>query len=426
MQGASGLGRQNGPVARGTQILGRRALNRALLARQLLLHRVKLSAATTIERLVAMQAQVPDLPYVGLWSRLEAFQHEELSRLVETRRAVRASIHRCTIHLVTARDYVRLRPLFQPVLERGFESGSPFGRQIPGVDRQALLAAGRELLEERPLTVSELAKELSRRWPGLPPEPLAYAVRYMEPLVFVPPRGMWGGRGLVRTTTAKAWLGRPIGPPSTLDDLVMRYLAAFGPATVIDMQAWSGMTRVGAVFERLRPWLLIFRDERGRELFDVPSAPRPDSDTAAPPRFLPDYDNILLAHADRTRILGPGQHLGMFSSNAVMKGSLLLDGFVRAIWIPIKGEGSRKLVITPFDKQIPKQDRDPIVEEGLRLLAFLAPGERHRVQFAAAQSSATRPPEPASPRLQPRDQPSAPQSTPLRRPLGSTATRRRA
>jgi hypothetical protein len=390
-------------------------LNRALLARQMLLNRVKLSAAAAIERLVAMQAQVPDHPYAGLWSRLEGFQHEDLSRLVETRRAVRASMHRCTIHLVTTRDYLRLRPLFQPVLERGFESGSPFGRQITGVDRQALLAAGRELLAERPLTVSELARELGKRWPDMPPEPLAYAVRYMEPLVFVPPRGTWGGRGLVRVTTAEAWLGRPIGPSSTVGDLVTRYLSAFGPATVLDMQAWSGMTRVGEVFERLRRRLLTFRDERGRELFDVPSAPRPDPDTSAPPRFLPDYDNILLAHADRTRILGPGQHLGMFTSNAVMKGSLLLDGFVRAIWIPIKGEGSRKLVITPFDEPIRKQERGPVVEEGLRLLAFLAPGERHSVHFDAPQNSATRPPEPASPRRQPRGLPAAP-PLPLRRP----------
>jgi hypothetical protein len=400
-------------VASGTHVLSRRALNRALLARQLLLHRVKLSAAATIERLVAMQAQVPDFPYLGLWSRLEGFQHEELSRLVETRRAVRASMHRCTIHLVTARDYLRLRPLFQSVLERGFETGSPFGRQIAGVDRQALLVAGRGLLEERPLTVSELAKELGRRWPGLPKEPLAFAVRYMEPLILVPPRGMWGGRGQVRTTTAETWLGRPIGPPSTLDGLVMRYLAAFGPATVIDMQAWSGMTRVAAVFERLRPRLLTFRDERGRELFDVPSAPRPDPDSAAPPRFLPDYDNILLAHADRTRILGPGQHLGMFSSNAVIRGSLLVDGFVRAIWLPIKGDGSRQLVITPFEEPIPEQDRGPVIEEGLRLLTFLAPGERHSVRFAAANGSVTQGLEPGgSARSRPRFLRAAPPARP--------------
>jgi hypothetical protein len=412
-------------VASGSRVLSRRALNRALLARQLILQRAKLPVGPTIERLVGMQAQVPDLPYIGLWSRLEGFRHEELSNLVETRRAVRASLHRCTIHLVTTRDYLRLRPLFQPVLDRGFETGSPFGRLIAQVDRQALLVAGRELLADRPMTVSELGKELGKRWPDMPPEPLAYAVRYMEPLVFVPPRGTWGGRGLVRTTTARAWLGRPIGPSSTLDDLVIRYLAAFGPATVIDMQAWSGMRRLGEVFERVRPRLRTFRDERGRELFDVPSAPRPDPDTPAPPRFLPDYDNILLAHADRTRILGPGQHLGMFSSNAVIKGSLLIDGFVRAIWLPIKGEGSRQLVITPFEEPIPEQDRGPVVEEGLRLLDFLAPGESHAVQFAAAQASATRPPEPASAPRQPLDL-SAARPKPPRQPLGATASRRRA
>jgi hypothetical protein len=371
-------------VARDAQVLSRRDLNRALLARQLLLRRVKASAAATIERLVAMQAQVPDLPYVGLSSRLEGFRHEELSRLVETRRAVRMSMHRCTIHLVTARDCLRLRPLFQPVLVRGFETGSPFGRQIAGVDRKALLSAGRALLAERPLTVSELGKLLHERWPDQPAAPLAYALRYMEPLIFVTPRGTWGGRGLVKTTTVEAWLGRPIGPASSLDDLVMRYLAAFGPATVIDMQAWSGLTLLREVFERLRRRLLTFRDERGRELFDLPRAPRPDSKAAAPPRFLPDYDNILLAHQDRSRILGPGQHLGMFSSNAVMKGSLLLDGFVRAIWMPVKSQNTRTLAITPFGEPIPRRERPAIVEEGMRLLAFLAPGEKHTVHFGTA------------------------------------------
>ena len=153
--------------------------------------------------------------------------------------------------------------------------------------------------------------------------------------------------------------------------------SAFGPATVIDMQAWSGMTRVREVFERLRPRLRTFRDERGKELFDLPRAPRPDPETPAPPRFLPDYDNILLAHEDRSRILGPGRHLGLFSSNAVMKGSLLLDGFVRAMWIPIKGA----LIITPFGDPIPRREHRAIAEEGMRLLEFLAPGERHRVTF---------------------------------------------
>ena len=371
-------------MARETQVLSRRALNRALLARQLLLRRVKASAAATIERLVAMQAQVPDLPYVGLWSRLESFRHEELSRLVETRRAVRMSMNRCTIHLVTARDCLRLRTLFQPVLVRGFETGSPFGRQIAGVDRNALLSAGRALLAERPLTVSELGKLLHGQWPDQPAEPLAYALRYMEPLIFVTPRGTWGGRGLVKTTTVEAWLGRPVGPASSLDDLVRRYLAAFGPATVIDMQAWSGMTRLREVFERLRPRLRTFRDERGRELFDMPRAPRPDPETPAPPRFLPDYDNILLAHDDRSRILGPGGHLGLFSSNAVMKGSLLLDGFVRAIWVPVKSQSTRTLAITPFGESIPERERPAITEEGMRLLAFLAPGEKHRVHFGLA------------------------------------------
>jgi len=407
-------------VARAPEVLGRRALNRALLARQMLLKPVKLSAAAAIERLVGMQAQAANLPYVGLWARLQSFNPEELSELMRSRRAVRTSLMRNTIHLVTTEDALRLKPLFQPLHERGFFRGSPWGRDLKSMNPDALLEAGREIMGERPRTIAELARLLAPRFPDHDPQSLAYGVRYLLPMVFATPRGIWQASGPVSLTTVEAWLGRSTGPPILPDDLVVRYLAAFGPASPTDMRAWSGLA-MGPAFERLRPRLTVFRDERGIELFDLPRAPRPRPETPAPVRFLPDYDNILLAHADRTRIMAPGQHLGLFSSNGIMKGSVLVDGFVRAGWIPARSKKDAALVVTPFEEPLGRQDQAPITEEGLRLLALLAPGVSHRVEFgpvkrkpAAAAGSPPRalPVPPPAPALRPRP------------PSGSTASRR--
>jgi hypothetical protein len=364
--------------------LDRRALNRALLARQLLLNRQKLSVPATLERLVGMQAQAPNLPYVGLWSRIERFRHAQLSRLVESKRAVRISLMRNTIHLVTTRDTLGLKPLFVPFGERGFLHGSPWGRTVKQEDLQAALEAGREIMGEKPRTIAELTKLLAQRFPGRDAAALAYGVRYMLPMVFTPPRGTWGGRGLVTLMEVEAWLGRPLGPPSSPDRFVRRYLAAFGPASPADFRAWSGLA-MREVFERLRPRLKVFRNDRGAELFDIPEAPRPPGETAAPVRFLPDFDNILLAHADRTRIMPTGKHLGMFSSNGTMMGSVLSDGFVRAKWAPVKAKDATTLIVTPFEKPIAKKEARLVAEEGLRLLKFLAPDDEHDVRFAAVQ-----------------------------------------
>ncbi|HEX2036936.1 MAG TPA: winged helix DNA-binding domain-containing protein, partial [Chloroflexota bacterium] len=267
-------------------VLSRRALNRATLARQLLLSRRQLPVAQAIEHLVGLQAQTPHTWYVGLWTRLEGFRPPLVADLLAERRVVRLALMRSTIHLVTARDCLFLRPLVQPVIERSMNGN--FGRSLAGVDAAALAAAGRALVEERPLTFTELGKRLAERWPGRDPAALAQAVRAWVPLVQVPPRGLWGTSGQARHTSAESWLGRPLDPAPSLEELVVRYLAAFGPAGVMDMQTWSGLTRLGEVVEGLRPRLVTFRDEQGRELFDLPDAPRPDPDTPAPPRFL--YD----------------------------------------------------------------------------------------------------------------------------------------
>ena len=356
--------------------LDRRALNRALLARQLLLDRHRASPAATIERLVGMQAQAPNLPYVGLWSRLRHFRHEQLSRLITSRAAVRISLMRNTIHLVTARDAFGVKPLFMPLGERGYMHGSPWGRNMSAADVTAIVRAGREIMGEKPRTVAELSKLLAQRFPGRDALAMAYGVRYMVPLVFTPPRGVWGAKGPITLTTFEAWMGKPPGPAYPAEKLVLRYLGAFGPASPADMRAWSGVA-MRDVFERLRPRLRVFRSESGTELFDLPRAPRPHGATRAPARLLPDFDNILLAHADRTRIMPAGKHLGMFSSNGVMQGSVLVDGFVRAMWVPKGGS----IVITPFEKPLPPSQRAAVEEEALHLLDFLATGAKHEVRF---------------------------------------------
>ncbi len=356
--------------------LSRRALNRTLLERQLLLRRAEMPARRAIERLIAMQAQVPNAPYVGLWARLEGFQPSELAGMVERREAVRLTLIRCTVHLVTARDCLALLPAAQPVRERGWAS-SPFARGLAGMDLAAVGEAGRALLDERPLGTPELGRLLGERWPERDRSSLAYAVRYLVPIVQVPPRGLWGATARPAYATVESWLGRPPEPAASLDGLVLRYLVVFGPATVGDVQAWSGLTGLRPVVEALRPRLRTFRDERGRELFDVPDAPLADPDTPAPPRFLPEYDNVLLAHDDRTRVLPDDRRAALFSR------SLLVDGFVRGTWTIARQAGAATLTVELYEP-LASRDQAAVEEEGCRLLAFAAPGSAPQVRFAEA------------------------------------------
>ena len=345
-------------------------------------------AESMIEHLVGLQAQVPTDPYVALWSRLDGFRPEELSDLIETRRAVRATaMMRTTIHLLMAEDWLALRPVLQVVAERGFSTGSPFGRRLAGLDIDEVVEAGRALLAEKPRTIGELGRLLGERWPGWDATSLGYAIRLIVPLVQIPPRGLWGRSGQPVLATAETWLGRPVGTDPTPDAMILRYLRAFGPATVMDIQSWCWLTRLTPVVERLRPQLVTFRDDQGRELFDLPDAPRPAADTPAPPRFLPTYDNVALAHKDRTRIYGDLGNWTVVGDDAINRvfsgGSVLVDGFVLGGW-RIEREGDRATLAVTSLRPLPPEDAAPVVEEGTRLLELMAARSRVRdVRFQA-------------------------------------------
>jgi hypothetical protein len=364
------------------EVLGRRALNRALLARQLLLQRAAISVPAAVEKLVGLQAQIPQNPYLALWSRLDGFRPEELSRLLAGRRAVRATMMRATLHLVTARDYLTLRPVLQPALDRNLYTGSPYGRRLSGMDVEELVAAGREVVEA-PRPASEIRRQLGERWPERDPAAMAYAIHSLVPVVQLPPRGLWGGVGRPIWLSAESWLGRSVTGALAPDRMVLRYLAAFGPATVADVQTWSGLPALRAVLERLRPRLRSFRDEHGRELLDLPGAPRPDPDTPAPPRFLPEYDNVLLSHADRARIVSEEDRRRMTAMVGPMTSALLVDGFVRAGW-RIDRDGQRATLSINLYRRLSRAERRAVEEEGGKLLAFLAADAPKRaVRFTA-------------------------------------------
>jgi hypothetical protein len=366
-------------------LLNLRELNRATLARQYLLDRAGLPVPELVEHLVGLQAQTPQSWYVGLWNRLAGFRPEEASDLLERRELVRTALLRSTIHLVTARDALALRPLVQIVGERTFRGA--FGRNVDGVDRAELEAAVSELLAERPRTFAELGRALQERWPDRDATSLAQAARAWFPLIQVPPRGLWRRSGPVAHTTAEVWLGPAATAPrpASIDDLVRRYLAAFGPATVQDIQTWCGLTRLAEVVERLRSSFLAFLDEEGHELFDLPEAPRPDPDTPAPPRLLYDFDNLLLSHADRSRFVTDAYRARAheFIAANVMPSIVLLNGFTAGTWKIRRQRGTSTLAIQPFHGRFAQQVTSDLTAEGACLLEFVAPGDRHEIDFVA-------------------------------------------
>jgi hypothetical protein len=353
-------------------VLSRRTLSRATLARQLLLERSGMSTVDALEHLVGMQAQAPNAPYVGLWTRLAGFRAETLAELVSSRTAVRTHLMRATVHLVTARDCLALRPVMQPVMDRAYQS-SPFRKALSAapstVDLSRLTAEARSMLGERPLTRVELGQLLAERWPGVDPTALSYTATSLVPAVQVPPRGVWGASGPAAWASIESWLGRPLDPQPSAARAVLRYLAAFGPASVADIRAWSGLGGVRELVSGLD--LRTFRDESGVRLLDLPDAPLPDPDLPAPARFLPEYDNLLLSHADRGRVIPDGRRPPLYPGNGAGFGTFLLDGEHRGTWRIDRATDAVSLVVEPF-APLSTTDAEELTGEGTALLRFIA------------------------------------------------------
>jgi hypothetical protein len=354
-------------------VLDRRALNRATLARQLLLERTTTTPLDAVSHLVGLQAQVPLNPYLALWSRLDGFDPDELAQLVVDRAVVRIVVMRGTLHLVTADDCLPLRALAQPVLDRELRMHRDHAPSLLDVDLAPVLAFAGPLLGAQALTPTELRAALAERFPELDAAALAYACRNHLALVQVPPRGVWGRGGAVRTMTAESYLGRaPVTDPS-IDDVVLRYFAAFGPATVADVASWSRLTGLREVVDRVAPHLRPFTDDDGRELFDLPDAPRPGGDVEAPPRFLPEYDNALLSHADRTRFGDDERRRALWADNRVVRGTVLVDGHVSGTWaFEREGRDRVALVVHHLDG-LPRADLAAVDAEAHAMVQFHHP-----------------------------------------------------
>jgi hypothetical protein len=360
------------------EVLSPRALNRALLARQMLLDRQPMGVADAVAHLVALQAQVPNDPYFALWPRLKDFDPHTLSALIAERKAVRMASLRATVHLTTADDARVLRPWVQPLITRLLAS-TPFGKATRGVDADALVSVARAAVGKAPMTLAQLRLVLADAFPDFPANDLSYVFHYRAPLVQVPPRGLWQRSGAPKVTTLESWLGKPLRKPSP-DKLVLRYLAAFGPASVADARVWAGVPNLAPVFARLRPQLVTFHDQRGRELFDLRDAPRPDPDSAAPPRFMPVYDNAWIAYANRDRILPGG---GNVPFRSVSVRPFLLDGFFAGFSRVLQDKKTATLVVEANGK-LTRADKEALEAEGSALLAFATELPRRVVKFAKA------------------------------------------
>lgn len=365
--------------------LGVRALGRATLARQFLLERADVPVLDAVSHLCGLQAQEPQEPFAGLWSRLRAFDPAALSALLVGRRVVRAPLMRRTMHLVTADDTLAWRARHDAMLRQRVLG--VYRRELDGIDLDELAAAAGDVLADgEPRSTPEIGRLLAARWPDAGPRPLGeLVVAALIPMVQSPPRGMWRVTAGARNVRMESWLGREIDPPAAdgADPvgaaLVRRYLAAFGPAASADLRAWCGLAGLPRAVAAVRDELVAFRDERGRELLDLPDAPRPDPDTPAPVRFLPAFDNAILGYDDRSRIIDDA-HRGL---SVAGERAVLVDGRVAATWTVAADGGAGTVVVTPL-RRFSRADRTAVAEEGRALAAFLSEGAHHRVRVAAS------------------------------------------
>jgi hypothetical protein len=355
--------------------VSQRTLGRTLLARQHLLARTDAPVIDVVAQLVGLQAQVPRDPYLALWSRVSGFAPPDLEALHLDRSVARVVVMRGTIHLLTAGDVGQLRNLFQPVLDQEMARHGEHKTALAGLDLAPVSQLAETLLIE-PHSVAQLKAALAERFPELDPAALALACRNTVPLVQVPPRGLWSRSGGLTYVTAAHWLGRPVDPTPSLEDALRRYLTVFGPATVADMTAWSRLTGLREIAEGMRPTLRTWTDEDGRELFDIAEGELVDADTPAPVRFLPEYDNVLLSHADRRRVI-PEPVPGLHPEGQLGIGNVLVDGRLQATWRLVRPKGETATVTIRHRPGLPKRDRAAVLAEAHRALPILTHDAPH-------------------------------------------------
>jgi hypothetical protein len=355
-------------------VLSARELNRATLARQMLLERAPgdRAAAAAVERIGGMQAQEPKHPFVGLWTRISAFAPEALVDATAARDVVRATLMRSTLHLFSAADYAALRLALQPPMSVALRV---LGARAQGLDPEAVVHAARELLAGHPMTFDAIRGGLQERFPDVNDRALGYAARTLVPLVMVPDaEARWGYPRVCEFALAEELLDRPLAPAAP-EALVARYLGAFGPASAADVQAWSGVGAMKGVLDGMRSGLAVFADERGRELFDLPDAPRPGADADAPVRFLPEFDNLVLAYDDRTRVIADEHRPLVTTKNLRVKATFLVDGVVAGIWTLAVKRKVATLELAPFGS-LPKRAAAALTAEGEALARFVEPDAR--------------------------------------------------
>ena len=338
-------------------VLTLRQLNRATLARQLLLERRRLPPAAVVERLVGMQAQWPSAPYVGIWTRTTSFRREALERELKAARIVKATVMRQTLHLVTRRDYALLRAAMS-------ETNFPWMSALAG----RLAPSMRALAADGPITTAEVLSHLEREHGlrGIDARRAWRAARVRAHVLHHHETALWHARPEGRFVAVEE--PEEHVPVEARAEIIRRYLAAFGPSSRQDVSLWTmmHMPEIDRSLVLLEP-LRRFRDERGRELLDVPRAPLPDPATPAPVRFLPKWDNVLLAHVDRTRVL-PDEHRNkVIAVNGDVAQTFLVDGFVAGTWRLEHGQ----VAVTPFAR-LPRAAQHEVKEEAARLEAFLA------------------------------------------------------
>jgi hypothetical protein len=349
-----------------------RQLNRATLARQMLLKRADMGIADAVGFLGGLQAQQSNDPYIALWSRLAGFTQDQLTSLIVDRTLARATSMRGTLHLHTADDLIGIRPLVADFLKGMWTSN--FRKRFGSEDEKKVRRAGVKLLDAKaPMTAGALGRALQEKFPTAEPQSLAVLLQVTETLVQVPPTRLWGNGSAPLLARVETWLPTPHERPLSRIDLVRRYLRAFGPASVNDMQVWCRLTKLSAEFELLKDELLAFQDEDGRTLYDFPDAPRPAADTPAPVRFLPLYDNVYLGYDDRRRMLAAGDSKRINLLLAGFKPAVLVDGIVSAAWSIETKKGAARLVVEPY-RRLRKADVRDIEREGLAFLGFAEPG----------------------------------------------------